>query len=61
VVLSASEVRRVLAAVAAPDQHVCLLLNLGHKNPAATVIYTHLTSLCQTQHQQRLDKFMSNL
>jgi len=36
-------------------------VNLGHKTPAATVIYTHLTSLCQTQHQQRLDKFMSNL
>ena len=28
---------------------------------SATVIYTHLTSLCQTQHQQRLDEFMSNL
>ena len=36
-------------------------VNLGHKSPTATVIYTHLTSLCQTQHQQRLDEFMSNL
>jgi hypothetical protein len=26
-----------------------------------TAIYTHLTSLCQTQHQKRLDEFMSNL
>ncbi len=36
-------------------------VNLGHKSPAATVVYTHLTSLCQTQHQQRLNNFMSNL
>jgi integrase/recombinase XerD len=36
-------------------------VNLGHKSPLTTVIYTHLTSLCQTQHQQRLNKFMSNL
>ena len=36
-------------------------VNLGHKSPTATVIYTHLTSLCQTQHQQRLDNFMGNL
>lgn len=36
-------------------------VNLGHKSPLATVIYTHLTSLCQTQHQKRLDDFMSNL
>lgn len=36
-------------------------VNLGHKSPTATVIYTHLTSLCQTQHQKRLDQFMSNL
>jgi integrase/recombinase XerD len=36
-------------------------VNLGHKSPIATVVYTHLTSLCQTQHQKRLDEFMSNL
>ena len=36
-------------------------VNLGHKSPLATVIYTHLTSLCRTQHQKRLDEFMSNL
>jgi integrase/recombinase XerD len=36
-------------------------VNLGHKSPTATVIYTHLTSLCKTQHQKRLDEFMSNL
>jgi site-specific recombinase XerD len=36
-------------------------VNLGHKSPLVTAIYTHLTSLCQTQHQQRLDKFMGNL
>jgi site-specific recombinase XerD len=36
-------------------------VNLGHKSPVATVVYTHLTSLCQTQHQKRLDEFMSNL
>jgi integrase/recombinase XerD len=36
-------------------------VNLGHKSPVATVIYTHLTSLCKTQHQQRLDGFMGNL
>jgi integrase/recombinase XerD len=36
-------------------------VNLGHKSPTATVIYTHLTSLCETQHQQRLDSFMGNL
>jgi len=36
-------------------------VNLGHKSPAATVVYTHLTSLCQTQHQQRLNNFMSHL
>ena len=36
-------------------------VNLGHKSPIATVVYTHLTSLCQTQHQKRLDQFMSNL
>jgi len=36
-------------------------VNLGHKSPVATVVYTHLTSLCQTQHQKRLDKFMGNL
>ena len=36
-------------------------VNLGHKSPVATVVYTHLTSLCKTQHQKRLDEFMSNL
>jgi len=36
-------------------------VNLGHKSPTATVIYTHLTSLCQTQHQKRLNDFMDNL
>ena len=36
-------------------------VNLGHKSPVATVIYTHLTSLCQTQHQKRLDDFMRDL
>ena len=36
-------------------------VNLGHKSPLATVIYTHLTSLCKTQHQKRLNEFMGNL
>src|SRR4029450_10992369 len=36
-------------------------VNLGHKSPTATVVYTHLTSLCKTQHQKRLDNFMSDL
>lgn len=36
-------------------------VNLGHKSPVTTVVYTHLTSLCQTQHQKRLDEFMGNL
>ena len=36
-------------------------VNLGHKSPVATAIYTHLTSLCKTQHQKRLDDFMSDL
>jgi integrase/recombinase XerD len=36
-------------------------VNLGHKSPIATVVYTHLTSLCKTQHQKRLDEFMGNL
>jgi integrase/recombinase XerD len=36
-------------------------VNLGHKSPVVTAIYTHLTSLCQTQHQQRLDNFMGDL
>ncbi|HEX9760862.1 MAG TPA: tyrosine-type recombinase/integrase, partial [Candidatus Acidoferrales bacterium] len=38
-----------------------LQVNLGHHSPTVTVIYTHLTSLCQTQHQQRLDRFMADL
>ena len=36
-------------------------VNLGHKSPLVTAVYTHLTSLCQTQHQKRLDDFMGNL
>jgi site-specific recombinase XerD len=36
-------------------------VNLGHKSPTATAVYTHLTSLCKTQHQKRLDTFMSDL
>ena len=36
-------------------------VNLGHKSPLVTAIYTHLTSLCKTQHQKRLDQFMANL
>ena len=36
-------------------------VNLGHKSPLATVVYTHLTSLCQTQHQKRLEAFMGDL
>lgn len=38
-----------------------LQVNLGHASPLSTAIYTHLTSLCQTQHQQRLNKFMGDL
>ncbi len=38
-----------------------LQVNLGHYSPVATVIYTHLTTLCQTQHQQRINKFMGDL
>ena len=36
-------------------------VNLGHKSPVVTAVYTHLTSLCKTQHQQRLDRFMGDL
>src|SRR4029453_10916533 len=36
-------------------------VNLGHKSPTVTAIYPHLTSLCKTQHQKRLDEFMSDL
>lgn len=36
-------------------------VNLGHKNPNVTALYTHLTSLCKTQHQKRLDQFMGDL
>jgi site-specific recombinase XerD len=36
-------------------------VNLGHRSPTVTALYTHLTSLCKTQHQQRLDAFMSDL
>jgi integrase/recombinase XerD len=38
-----------------------LQVNLGHSSPVSTAIYTHLTTLCQTQHQQRLNKFMGDL
>lgn len=38
-----------------------LQVNLGHCSPTATVIYTHLTTLCQTQHQQRVNKLMGDL
>ncbi len=36
-------------------------VNLGHRSPTVTALYTHLTSLCKTQHQKRLDAFMSDL
>jgi site-specific recombinase XerD len=36
-------------------------VNLGHKSPNVTAIYAHLTSLCKTQHQKRLDQFMNDL
>jgi integrase len=36
-------------------------VNLGHKSPTVTALYTHLTSRCKTQHQKRLDQFMSDL
>ena len=36
-------------------------VNLGHTNPAITALYTHLTSLCKTQHQKRINQFMSDL
>jgi integrase len=36
-------------------------VNLGHQSPLVTALYTHLTSLCQTQHQKRLDAFMADL
>ena len=36
-------------------------VNLGHQSPVATAVYAHLTSLCKTQHQKRLDQFMSDL
>jgi len=35
-------------------------VNLGHRSPAVTALYTHLTSLCRTQHQKRLNDFMSD-
>jgi site-specific recombinase XerD len=38
-----------------------LQVNLGHSSPVITARYTHLTSLCKTQHQQRLDRFMGDL
>jgi integrase/recombinase XerD len=38
-----------------------LQVNLGHHSPIATVIYTHLTTLCQTQHQKRLNALMHDL
>ena len=36
-------------------------VNLGHKSPAVTAIYAHLTSICQTQHQKRINGFMGDL
>jgi integrase len=36
-------------------------VNLGHRSPVVTALYTHLTSLCKTQHQKRLDQFMADL
>ena len=36
-------------------------VNLGHKSPTVTALYTHLTSLTKTQHQKRLDDFMGDL
>ena len=36
-------------------------VNLGHKNPAITALYAHLTSLCKTQHQKRIDQMMGDL
>jgi integrase/recombinase XerD len=38
-----------------------LQVNLGHSSPVITARYAHLTSLCKTQHQQRLDAFMADL
>jgi site-specific recombinase XerD len=38
-----------------------LQVNLGHRSPVVTAIYAHLTSLCQTQHQKRLDALMGDL
>ena len=38
-----------------------LQVNLGHRSPETTARYAHLTSLCQTQHQKRLNQFMSDL
>jgi integrase len=38
-----------------------LQVNLGHSSPTITALYTHLTSLCQTQHQKRLNDFMGDL
>ena len=38
-----------------------LQVNLGHCSPTATAVYTHLTSLCRTQHQKRLDDLMNDL
>lgn len=36
-------------------------VNLGHKSPTVTALYAHLTSLCKTQHQKRIDQFMGDL
>jgi len=36
-------------------------VNLGHKSPVVTALYAHLTSLCKTQHQKLLDRFMNDL
>jgi integrase/recombinase XerD len=38
-----------------------LQVNLGHTNPQVTSLYAHLTTLCKTQHQKRLDELMGDL
>lgn len=38
-----------------------LQVNLGHRSPVVTAKYAHLTSLCQTEHQKRLDALMGDL
>lgn len=38
-----------------------LQVNLGQSSPVIAVRYAHLTSLCKTQHQKRLDELMGDL